>query len=968
MPIVGIGASAGGLEALSLFLSHAPDDSGMAFVIIQHLDPTHMGILPELLQRATSMKVTQVFDQLSVAANNVYVIPPGKGMSVEGGVLHLLEPMAPRGLRLPIDSFLQSLAEDQQQHAVAVILSGMGSDGTAGIRAIKEHAGLVLVQTPETAKFDGMPRSAIDSGLTDIIAPAEELAKSIVSFRNHGPELVLPDASVDDKSNTNLEKIIALLRTHSGHDFYQYKKSTLYRRIERRMGIHQIHGISQYVPFLQDNPAEVGLLFKELLIGVTSFFRDPDEWVNLQNLIISPLLSDVKACHELRAWVVGCSTGEEAYTLAIVFKEAVDKITPSGRCTLKIFATDLDKDAIDRARQGLYPLSITDDVSPERLARFFTEDQGQYRVNAEIREMVIFAPQNVVKDPPFTRMNIVTCRNLLIYMEQELQKLVLRLFHYSLVPEGVLLLGSAETTSGTPDLYRQLDGKSRLYTPRTPVIPLELLDFPRNVVPSSTGRPTAIGTRLSTGSIQMLADQLLLQNYTPASVLVNSKGDVLYICGRTGRYLEPAAGKANWNIFAMAKDDIRYELASAFQKVIKQQSTIKIKDLKLKTEAGNHRLDVSLQWIQEPIGLQGMVMIVFHEIPSFLSLKTGDISPKSARSHSKTALLETELRHTREELQGMQEQMQASNEELRSANEELQSTNEEIQSTNEELTTSKEEMQSLNEELQTVNTELQAKVDELSRSSDDMKNLLNSTDIATVFLDSKLLVRRFTYQATKIMRLIPADVGRPVTDITSDLMYDDLSNDAQQVLSTLVYCLKQVPTRDGRWYSVRIMPYRTVDDRIDGVVITLSDISAAKALEAELRLKADRIKNILNCTSDGYISLDSQLRVSYLNTIAEQIIHRDSDASIGISIYDLWPEISDSVFPEMFTRVLDTKELVTFSMQMPFEPFSESNRVRIYPEDDGLSVFFQSNIALDPEGNPWDKRSPESQSKDPLRN
>ncbi|MHB1461785.1 MAG: chemotaxis protein CheB [Armatimonadota bacterium] len=949
MPIVGIGASAGGLEALSLFLSHAPDDSGMAFVVIQHLDPTHMGILSELLQRATSMKVTQVYDQLAVEPNCVYVIPPGKSMSVQRGVLHLLEPMAPRGLRLPIDSFLQSLAEDQQQHAVAVILSGMGSDGTVGIRAIKENAGLVLVQTPETAKFDGMPRSAIDSGLTDIVAPVEELAGRIIAFRDLGVDMAEPDAEVDDKSSTNLEKIIALLRTHSGHDFTQYKKSTLYRRIERRMGIHQIHGISQYVTFLQDNPAEVGLLFKELLIGVTSFFRDPDEWANLTDMIICPRLSDGQSSHELRAWVAGCSTGEEAYTLAMVFKEAVDQTTPSGRCTLKIFATDLDKDAIERARQGLYPQSIAADVSPERISRFFTEDQGQYRVNAEIREMVIFAPQNVVKDPPFTRMNIVTCRNLLIYMEQDLQRLVLRLFHYSLLPEGALLLGSAETTSGTPDLFRQMEGKTRLYRRLSPVVPPDLLDFPRNVFPTQAGQPPAVGARLSTGNIQMLADQLLLRSYTPASVLVNGQGDVLYICGHTGKFLEPAAGKANWNIFAMAKDDIRYELASAFQKVIKQKTTISIKDLKLKTDTENHRLDISLQWIQEPVGLRGMVMIVFHEMLAVQTSNTGQQNLKPTRSHSKTALLETELLHTREELQGVQEQMQASNEELRSANEELQSTNEEIQSTNEELTTSREEMQSLNEELQTVNTELQAKVDELSRSSDDMKNLLDSTDIATVFLDNKLLVRRFTYQATKIMRLIPSDVGRPVTDITSDLLYDGLTDDAQDVLRTLVFSLKQIPTRDGRWYSVRIMPYRTVDNRIDGVVITLSDISAAKALETELRLKADRINNILNCTSDSYVSLDNQLRVSYLNTIAEQLLHRNSDASIGISIYDLCPMIKGSVFDEMFAKALNSKEQVSFNPKIQIEPFAECKIVRIYPEVDGLSVFFQANIAIDTE-------------------
>ncbi len=834
-PIVGVGASAGGLEALEQFLSNVPDASGMAFVIVQHLDPTHKGIMPELLQRATTMRVAQVKEQQRVEPNCVYVIPPNKDMTILHGYLHLMEPLAPRGLRLPIDSFFRSLAEDMQDLAVGVILSGMGSDGTLGIREIKDKAGVVLVQDPVTAKFDGMPRSAINAGLADIVAPPEALPSKILAYLQHIPMNTTPELAADDKSNSNLEKIIVLLRMQEGHDFFQYKKSTMYRRIERRMGIHQISKIAHYVRFLQENPGELDLLFKELLIGVTSFFRDPEEWIRLRDVAIPALLTDSQPNRELRAWVVGCSTGEEAYSLAIVFKEAMEQSKWQGRFTLQIFATDLDKDAIDRARQGFYPANISADVSPERLLRFFTEEQGNYRINKEIREMVIFAPQNVTKDPPFTKLDFITCRNLLIYMEQDLQKDVLKLFHYSLNPGGIMLLGSAETVGGLTDLFDLHDGKSRIYKRLGTDRLMEPLGFPRAFISPRVNTPAPLESSPPVTNIQSLADHILLQTYSPAAVLVNNKGDVLYISGRTGKYLEPAAGKANWNIFVMAREGLRYELISAFQKAFRQKEKIILRNLTVGTNGGTQVVDLTIQVIDEPEPLRGMVMIVFAEVEHSPELPAATTVKHNAGSHTRLALLETELQQAREEIQGVREEMQTSQEELRSANEELQSANEELQSTNEELTTSREEMQSLNEELQTVNNELQAKVTELYTTSDDMKNLLNSTDIATVFLDSNLRVRRFTSEATKILRLIPGDVGRPITDIASDLLYPELPEDTHKVLLTLVFTEKQVTARDGRWYTVRIMPYRTLDNRIDGVVITFSEISKMKRIEYALK-------------------------------------------------------------------------------------------------------------------------------------
>jgi len=864
-PIVGIGASAGGLEAIELFLQNVPEKSNMAFVIVQHLDPTHKGIMVELVQRSTSMKVMQVKDRTQIQANCVYIIPPNKNMSILHGILHLLDMLSPRGFRLPIDFFFRSLADDQQENSIGVILSGMGSDGTLGLRAIKEHAGTVFVQEPSNAKFDGMPRSAIDAGLADVIAKVEELPSKIIAINRHTPRITKLNLSGEGKTSSSLDKILILLRSQTRHDFSLYKKSTVYRRVERRMSIHQIDKIATYVHLLQENPNELEFLFKELLIGVTSFFRDPEMWEDLKNKVIIPIIKKNKQNSMLRAWIPGCSTGEEAYSLAVIFREAIKKLKAASNTTLQIFATDLDHDAIIKAREGLFPPNIAADVSPERLSGFFVEKENGYQIINSVRDMVIFAQQNIIMDPPFTKLDILCCRNLLIYFTTELQKKLIPLFHYALNPDGILVLGNAETIGSFSALFKPVKSKSKIYERLNSGILTEPVIFPSAYTPASTAVAQNQKPSKPVTNIQTLADQVLLQQFSPAAALVNEKGDIFYIAGRTGKYLEPAAGKVNWNIFAMARPGLKYELSNAFQNVLRKKVAAKIKNISFGTKDETQVIDLTIQPINEPEVLKGMVMITFTDVtPEYPQVKSKVKKHHSGASGSRVKELEQELEKARYDVQAINEEMQTSQEELKSTNEELQSTNEEIQSTNEELTTSKEEMQSMNEELQTVNKELQAHVDELSRTNNDMKNLLDSTDIATLFLDNSLNVRRFTNRTTEITKLIQSDVGRPITDIASELIYPEIEADVKKVLRTLISLEKEIPASGGQWYLVRILPYRTLENTIDGVVITYTDITVMKNLESELRKTQSELETRFKKQSKELDKTKNDLRIEKL--------------------------------------------------------------------------------------------------------
>jgi chemotaxis methyl-accepting protein methylase len=865
--VVGIGASAGGLEAFEQFFSHIPPTTGMAFVLVQHLEPTHKGMVPELLARHTKMKVMQAKDGMAVQPNCVYVIPPNADLAILHGMLQVLEPSAPRGLRMPIDFFFRHLAADQEKKAIAIILSGMGSDGSLGLEAIKEHFGMVMVQDPASAKYDGMPRSAISTGMADYTATAEELPGKLISYTTHLPSLTQHGISVEEEPSSALAKIFVLLRSHSGNDFSCYKKSTIERRVERRMGIHQFNSLQRYVRFLQENPQEVELLYKELLIGVTNFFRDPGLYDFLKEKALPQLLKTRQAQGPVRVWNPGCATGEESYSLAIVLKECLEDLKLPETPSIQIFATDINPEAIDKGRRGTFPLDIARDISPARLQRFFVQEGEDYRIKKEVRDAVIFAQQNILIDPPFTKMDILCCRNLLIYVNTETQRKLLPLMHYALNPSGLLILGSAESAGGTTHLFSALDKKWKVYqsvdAPRQRGIEMPVHLLRQEATPA----PAVEHPREPDMDLFYSAQRALLDIYGPPSVIVNAEGDILYVNGRTGKYLEPSSGKVNNNVFAMAREGLREELGIAIHAATTRKTTVTHKGLAVKSNGGFTTINLTVRLLSEPAALRGMLLVVFEETAA-AQTREAIVASSSSEPTVPPSEVEEELHHTRERLHATIEQMQTAQEELRSTNEELQSNNEELQSTNEELNSSKEELQSLNEEMQTVNAELQTKMDELSQSNGDMKNLLNGIDIATIFLDNELNIKRFTPQATRIVNLVASDVGRSLSDFATKLKYDRLFQDAQEVLDRLIPKETQIESGDGHWYGLRVMPYRTLNNTIDGVVMTFADITAMKQLEesqrrqqTESQIAHDYAENIIATIREPLVVLDDELQI-----------------------------------------------------------------------------------------------------------
>ncbi|MHB0878175.1 MAG: chemotaxis protein CheB [Anaerolineae bacterium] len=889
-PVVGIGASAGGLAAFDAFFSGMPSgvDSGMAFVLVQHLSPDHQSLLPDLVRRYTRMPVSVAEDGMVVKPNSVYIIPPNHDLALADGALRLLQPTTPHGFRLPIDFFFRSLADDQQDRAICIVLSGTGSDGAQGVRAVKGAGGMAMAQEPESAEYDGMPRSAIATGLVDYVLPPAEMPAQLTAYVFHALGQAPRPAPPPPKAESSLKRIIAVLRTRTGHDFTQYKRNTITRRVERRMAVHQVERIEEYVRYLQQDPDEVEALLRDLLIGVTNFFRDPEAFAALEQRVIPRLFAGKPAGAPVRVWVPGCSTGEEAYSIAMLLQEHQEVLKQGMR--LQVFATDIDRRAIELARTGTYPASIEADVSPERLERFFVRepDDSAYRIRKSVREMLVFSEHDVIRDPPFSRLDLISCRNLRIYRGAELQERLIRLFHYALNPAGFLFLGSAETVGDATDLMATLDRKWRLYqrrrdgrdarrpplgSPPSPAAEEEAAAEPAEKVIGKGRSP-----------LREMTEQALLQQSGLVAALVDERGEILYLHGRTGLYLEPAPGEAGaMHIMKMAREGLRRDLATALHRAVADGVPVLRPGLRVKTNGDFTTVNLTVRPVATGPDAATPTMaylVVFEEAPAVAQGGPGGgggegegAGESVEDADARLAALKQELRAKEEYLQTTVEELETANEELRSSNEESQSTNEELQSTNEELETSKEELQSVNEELATVNAELQQRVADLTQVSNDMNNLLSCTGIGTIFVDYQLRIRRFTPSVTQVINLIPSDVGRPVGHIVSNLKgYDRLVADVQSVLDTLEPREVEVQATAGSWFLLRIRPYRTADNVIEGAVITFFDISEMKRVRGALQEREAKWRLLFETMRQGVVFQDRDGRITDANPAAERLL------------------------------------------------------------------------------------------------
>jgi two-component system CheB/CheR fusion protein len=885
LSVIGVGASAGGLDALRQLLEAVPPSSGLAFVVIQHLDPRHESEMASLLASYTTLRVVVAEEGAALQPDTAYTLPPGRYLTLRDGLFHLEAPPGDGSVRMPIDVFFRSLAEDRGEEAVCIVLSGGGTDGTLGMRAVRAAGGLAIAQDPATAEADSMPRSAIATGLADLVLPPREMPEAILRYVREGPAVVTAaEGQIAPTEAEVLDDILEVLMRQRA-DFRGYKPATVLRRISRRMGVTRTGTLAEYLSLLRRQPEEVARLAKDLLIGVTSFFRDPGAYEELRRLVLAPLVREKAEGAPVRVWVAGCATGEEAYSLAILLLE---EMSAAGRSLpIQIFASDVDSEALEFARAGVYPESIAADVSADRLARFFTRQEHGYRIAREIRDLVVFSLHNIITDPPFPRMDLVSCRNVLIYLGPKLQRRLTGLFSFSVRPGGHVFLGRSDTLAEPGAAFSQVSAKSRIYQ-RTDVPRHEMVHFPP--MPSREA-PLAVaaGEIGRRGADPMaLAQRLLLGHFAAALVLVDRTGAIRYLHGDTGRYLRLPTGGPELNLFAIAKEGLPRRLRAAVRRAFEKNETVRIERAPVVGEEPPRFVDITVGPAGEPRQAPALVGVIFEDAQEAETARGAAAArEREAEDTSQVERLESELNAAREELRATTVEHEAANEELRAAHEESVSMNEELRATNEELETSKEEVQAVNEELNTLNLELKERIEQLNRTSADLANLLTATEIATIFLDREFRIRSFTPSATELFSLRPVDVGRPISDISMRFLANDLVNQAAQVLRDLTPRQQEVETPDGHWFLMRLLPYRAADGQVEGVVLTFANVTALK--QAELASQWARIyaERIVATAREPLLVLDDELRVVSANPAFYRIFHLSPEQVQGALLSEL---------------------------------------------------------------------------------
>ncbi|WP_369929532.1 CheR family methyltransferase [Xanthomonas sp. NCPPB 2632] len=892
-PVIGIGTSAGGLAALARFLEALPAEPEVAFVVVMHLSPRHDSIADQILQRSTAMRVIQVNEPTPLRKNEVYVISPRQGLSMTDGYLRLVELDRPRGKHVAIDFFFRTLAEVHRERAMAVILTGTGSDGSVGIARIRERGGITFAQHPDDAEYDQMPRAAIATGAVDIVLPVAELPERILLLARESARIALPDLGEPPDTSPDsppppagspldedaLRDIMLILRAKTGHDFRSYKRATVLRRIERRMQVNGVATLAAYRDFLHDHPVERPALLKDMLISVTNFFRDREAFDALERAVVPQLFDKADENHRVRAWCAGCATGEEAYSVAMVLAEAA----AATDAAVQVFATDIDDDAIAHARQGRYPSAVATDIAPGRVTRFLTRDDNVYRVAKPLRECLLFARHNVLQDPPFSKLDLITCRNLLIYLNRDVQAHVLEMFHFALRPGGFLFLGSSESAEVAAKFFTPVDKKHRIY--RANLIPRSgmYLQAPTRQLPVQSAVSAAAQQAAQERRTRSLAEvhRRAVEDRLPPSILIDREGQVAHVSERAGSYLRMTGGPPSYQLTSLIVPELRLELRAALYQASQEERAVHSPAMRLQRNGDALSVTVEVRPVGDKDTDAGYQLVIFHEQKT-----SGEPTLVDADAVEQTPILlqmEEELRRAREQLQVTLEESETSGEELKASNEELQSINEELRSATEELETSKEELQSINEELITVNHELKMKVDETAKVNDDLHNLVASTDIATVFVDRDMCIKRFTPRAADVFRLIPADVGRSLLDLNHSLDYPDLPADAEQAFHSLRSIDREVGSQDGRWYIARILPYRTAEDRIEGAVLTFIDITRRRNAEETARSSEERMRLVADSAVDyAIITTDPDGFITSWSRGAERIFRYSASDAIGL--------------------------------------------------------------------------------------